>query len=73
MGQARLRGTFEVRCLEGAARREAERAEAKRLIDERERAKTPLQRAKEREARMLIAVVLGIMGGSEIVEGEGPW
>lgn len=62
MGQAKIRGSFEVRKQEGEARREVE---ARRLEEERiaaEAALTPAQRAKRQRASLLFGAILGLAG-----------
>ena len=63
MGQAKLRGRFEVRKAEGEAKNAAELLERQRLIAEREASMTPVQRSERHKSRMLLASMVGFAAG----------
>ena len=67
MGQAKLRGTFEVRKAEGAAKQLQARLERERLDLElrllTESKLTPRQKQKRKEAKLLLASVLALTAG----------
>lgn len=63
MGQAKLRGSFEVRKAEGEAKNAAILLERRRLAEAREAAMTPAQRKSREKSRMLIAAVMGLAAG----------
>lgn len=80
MGQAKLRGTFEHRQVEGIAKRQAEehrrreeaaarKAEADARRREREARMTPQERDRSRRAGMLLTSVLGMAIASSSAKG----
>ena len=63
MGQAKLRGSFEVSKAEGEVKNAAELLERKRLIAEREAAMTPEQRRSREKTRSYLVAMLGLAAG----------
>jgi len=63
MGQAKLRGSFETRKAEGAAKDAAILLERKRLAAEREAAMTPEERESRNKVRTYLAMMLGLAAG----------
>lgn len=63
MGQAKLRGSFEVRKAEGKAKNAAALLERKRLAEAREASMTPEQRKSREKTRRVMAALVGFAAG----------
>ncbi len=63
MGDAKRRGSRDIRVAEGIAKREAEELERQRHLAELEAAMTPEQKAARKRARHTLAVMSGLVAG----------
>lgn len=66
MGEAKRRGSYEQRKHDGIIRKEAERSAREQRDAEREQAKSPEQRRKERNTRVLLATLLAVSAGLHV-------
>jgi hypothetical protein len=64
MGQAKARGSFETRKVEGEAKRQAEAQRRKEAIAAFEASLTPEQRENRRQFQMLMAMSAGMLASS---------
>lgn len=62
MGQAKRRGTFEARKAEAIIRNKEDDRKREEWLAERERRKTPKQRAEEARAKAGLTAILGLSG-----------
>ena len=67
MGQAKARGTAEVRQKEGIEKAKAAEVARKRALFEAEAALTPEQRAKRKETTLLLATLMGMTVGNTML------
>ena len=72
MGEARRRGTYDERRVEGIARREAERIERERLRVVREKARLEKIKSMSQAQRRKIANLAAVLGAVEVYNMTNP-